>query len=227
MNQKEAFSGGRCSLFRGRGFFLLLSILLMTVFLSACQSRVREYRLSGIAMLEKGQYEEAISEFQKALEESHGQISYLQFDILKYRAEAEYMLGRLDDAEKTVEILAQAEGAKRDVEALRKQIEEKRLIQQASLALNEGRLSEAKQALLRAKAAGLGSDRDYLFDEAVYLEKIGNWKAAYEAFKNYNALFGSDEEAVRELQFLKLRVSALNDNPELALLETSSDLSQP
>ncbi|MDY6305927.1 MAG: hypothetical protein SPL94_08210, partial [Oribacterium sp.] len=65
-----------------------------SLFLTACSNKkVEELRLSGIDQLEKGKYEEAIDTLNQALQAGRGEVSETQFDILLYRAEAEYMSG--------------------------------------------------------------------------------------------------------------------------------------
>lgn len=197
---------------------VLLSLLLLT----GCGSQVKELRLQGIAQLEKGQYQEAVETLNEALQAGRGQISRVQLDILSYRAEAEYLSGDLEAAEKTVSILIEADGSKESYEKLSAQISAKRLVQEASKALDQNQLDEARSKLDEAIAAGLQNDQSLEYDEAVYLEKTGKWEEAYAAMKDYTDRYPDDTEAVRELDFLKTRAEALKNNQLLTGEETAA-----
>ena len=192
--------------------FLLL-FLLLSLSLFACKNKAKEYRLLGIEALERGDGKAALENFNLALEKSNGQVSALQMDILAYKIEAEILLGNISDAEASLENYKTL--AKKDLPLLEERIAGKKLIQELSLALNEDKLEEAKTLLSEIKEKGLEEDREYLFAEAVYLEKTAKWQEAYEAFKQYCARYPGDEDAKRELGFLKNRMEALEKNPLL------------
>jgi hypothetical protein len=192
--------------------FLLL-FLLLSLSLFACKNKAKEYRLLGIEALERGDGKAALENFNLALEKSNGQVSALQMDILAYKIEAEILLGNISDAEASLENYKAL--AKKDLPLLEERIAGKKLIQELSLALNEDKLEEAKTLLSEIKEKGLEEDREYLFAEAVYLEKTAKWQEAYEAFKQYCARYPGDEDAKRELGFLKNRMEALEKNPLL------------
>ena len=193
-------------------FFLLL-FLLLSLSLFACKNKAKEYRLLGIEALERGDGKAALENFNLALEKSNGQVSALQMDILAYKIEAEILLGNISDAEASLENYKAL--AKKDLPLLEERIAGKKLIQELSLALNEDKLEEAKTLLSEIKEKGLEEDREYLFEEAVYLEKTAKWQEAYEAFKQYCARYPGDKDAKRELGFLKNRMEALEKNPLL------------
>lgn len=58
----------------------------------------RELRIKGITLMENGKYEEALEEFQSALDLSLGKVGEVEMDICFYKAEAQYMLGDVDGA---------------------------------------------------------------------------------------------------------------------------------
>ena len=175
-----------------------------SLFLTACSNKkVEELRLSGIDQLEKGKYEEAIDTLNQALQAGRGEVSETQFDILLYRAEAEYMSGDLDACQTTIDTLRKVDG---DV---------KRLVKEASDALNDDDTETAREKLDAAKAAGLTNDRDIDFDEVVYLEKTAQWEAAYDAVEKYLQNYPGDEAATREETFLKSRIEELKNNTAL------------
>ncbi|EFE91846.1 tetratricopeptide repeat protein [Oribacterium sp. oral taxon 078 str. F0262] len=197
----------------GRGKAAALLLLFFALTLSSCANReAEELRLSGIELVEKGKYEEAVKKLDEALDKSHGRVSRLQFDILTYRAESEYMLGDLDAASHTLEILEKVDKKREVYQKLKERVNAKLLLRQASRSLDEGKLEEARNFLDQARAAGLSADRDLVFDEAVYLERSARWEEAYRAFTDYTNRWNGDKDAERELAFLKTRVEALSQN---------------
>lgn len=61
----------------------------------------KQLRQKGITLMENGKYEEALEEFQGALELSLGTVGETEMDICFYKAEAQYMLGDLEGATAT------------------------------------------------------------------------------------------------------------------------------
>lgn len=72
----------------------------------------REARLAGIGQMNQGNYEEAIASFDTALSKSGGLVGEFELDVLKYRAEAEYMTEDFAAAAHTYGILADVDGGK-------------------------------------------------------------------------------------------------------------------
>lgn len=78
-------------------------ITTLTIFLCTGCSNEREeeqmsLRLKGITLMENGKYEEALEEFQSALDLSLGKVGEEEMDICFYKAEAQYMLGDVEGA---------------------------------------------------------------------------------------------------------------------------------
>lgn len=75
---------------------------LAVLFCTGCSNeRVEEqmeHRLEGISLMENGKYEQALEEFQAALDLSLGQVGEKEMDICFYKAEAQYMLGDIEGA---------------------------------------------------------------------------------------------------------------------------------
>ncbi len=192
-------------------FLIMMSCSFL--FLVSCgKSSVSELRLQGIDQLEKGKYEEARQSFEEALSAGKGKISKEQYDILKYRAETEYMLGEYDQAKETLDILVKIDGDREEYRKILEQVEAKLLVQQASDALNDNDTDQARELLDQAKSAGLQNDKDYLFNEIVYLEKTAKWQEAYDALSSYLENYQGDSEAEREMEFLSSRIEALHNN---------------
>lgn len=82
----------------------ILSILLLVLCVWSCTScgeRQKDqmtYRQKGITLMENGKYEEALEEFQNALDLSLGEIGDTEVDICFYKAEAQYQLGDVEGA---------------------------------------------------------------------------------------------------------------------------------
>lgn len=193
--------------------FLKLGMLFVIMFLTACSSKkVDELRLQGIEELQKAKYEDAIETFNKALELSDGKVSEMQYDILIYRAEAEYMTGDLEAAQKTIDTLREVNGDKDEYVRFQSQLDAKKLIAEATEALNNGEIETAREKLDEAVSRGIKNDRDLQFDEIVYLEKTARWEEALEQIKTYLEQYPNDKDAEREKKFLETRVNALKSN---------------
>lgn len=197
---------------KGRKITAVLAAVLLL--LGGCGSgKSRELRLQGIDQLERGKYQEAVESFEQAMKAGKGRVSGEQFDILKYRTEAEYMLGDYEAAGKTLDILTQIDGEREEYQALRERIAAKLLVRDAGTALNENRLSDARQLMDEAAAAGLQEDRDLAFDEIVYLEKTAQWQAAYDAMQAFSERYQGDPDTEREKRFLETRIAEWRENP--------------
>lgn len=68
------------------------------------------YRQRGIACLKNGEYEESLQWFQKELDSTDGRVTAAEYDVLKYRGEAELALGDFEAAAETYSILIDVEG---------------------------------------------------------------------------------------------------------------------
>ena len=61
----------------------------------------QEYREQGMNLLQEGNYEEAVNAFQKSLDQCKGGITDLELDTCYYKAEAQYLSGDYEGAQKT------------------------------------------------------------------------------------------------------------------------------
>lgn len=90
----------------------VLGILAAAVLLGGCKSNEKErqeLRLKGIEHLDAGNYEEAIGEFEEALNLSAKIVGEFELDVLKYRAEAEWGSGDYTAAAYTYDVLSQVD----------------------------------------------------------------------------------------------------------------------
>ncbi|WP_394522505.1 tetratricopeptide repeat protein [Lacrimispora sp. JR3] len=93
---------------------VVLSLSLVLSLAAGCGGRDNRYsyREAGITALNEGNYEEAIESFDKAINVSKGLVGKVDMDILKYRAEAEYLSGNYKEAVNTYDKLIKADGRK-------------------------------------------------------------------------------------------------------------------
>lgn len=75
-----------------------LAVLFCTGCSNEREEEQMEHRLEGISLMENGKYEQALEEFQEALDLSLGQVGEKEMDICFYKAEAQYMLGDIEGA---------------------------------------------------------------------------------------------------------------------------------
>lgn len=104
----------------GRGMKKILPVLVCLILLPAClwgckqegEGKQDRYalRLSGIERLELGDYGGAVEDFDAAIQAHGGKIGEFEIDVLKYRAEAEYMLGDYQAAAHTYDVLLEIDG---------------------------------------------------------------------------------------------------------------------
>lgn len=81
--------------------YLISMILMLLLLCTGCTDRKEkqlEYRQKGITLMENGDYEEALVEFQNALDLSLGEIGEKELDICFYKAESLYRLGDVQGA---------------------------------------------------------------------------------------------------------------------------------
>lgn len=184
----------------------LCALFLVLMLLSGCGKSADALRQEGIALIASGSYAEAITKLDEALDAGKGKVGALQYDILLYRAEAEYMNGDYAAAKHTYELLIEADGEKEPYTSLLNQANAKLLLADATKALDDNDTETARSLLDQVKSLGLLSDHDLEFDEGVYLEKTAQWEDAYNAFLALNGKYPDDAAAKKELDFLKTRV---------------------
>ena len=85
-----------------RFLYIVVLVLAMTGLITGCENEREALQLKlreqGISYLQSGRYDKALTALQAALDESLGQIGELELDICYYKAEAQYMLGKTEDA---------------------------------------------------------------------------------------------------------------------------------
>lgn len=203
-------------------------LFLIPCLLGGCSGVTKEAaaaRENGIALLEAGDYEGAIGQFESIIEQT-GKVTAFELDVLKYRAEAEYGLKDYLAAAHTYDILSQIDEKSAEycylgalslakagalTEALARLEEGKTL----DAALEKPGYGEALAALGEAYlAAGDKETADGIYEELISSGKAdteiynrlmiaemeqGNYEEALRLSGLGQAL--SDEKALKELRF--------------------------
>lgn len=87
---------------------LLSGMLLLLTGCSHVTSEMKESRENGIALMESGDYEGAVAEFDSLIDQTT-RVTSFEIDVLKYRGEAEFMLGDYGAAAYTYDTLAKVD----------------------------------------------------------------------------------------------------------------------
>ena len=86
----------------------LSGMLLLLTGCSHVTSEMKEGRENGIALMESGDYEGAVAEFDSLIDQTT-RVTSFEIDVLKYRGEAEFMLGDYGAAAYTYDTLAKVD----------------------------------------------------------------------------------------------------------------------
>jgi len=155
---------------RKKSVILFLTLCIGSVF-TACSSYNAtevELRDQGVAQMDEGNYEEAITLFDEALGKSIGKVTDIEIDINYYKAAAQYSAGLFDDAVQTYSYLIKYDKENYEAYYLR-----------GSIYANEGEIGEAIT--------------DY--DAAVAIDEK-NYLLYIEIYENLDALGYSDQGLV-------------------------------
>lgn len=204
------------------------SLLTVTLLLSGCARVTEEMeagRLQGISLLESGDYEGAIAQFEQVISQS-SRVTEFELDVLKYRAEAELGLEDYTAAAYTYEMLSQVDKPKPEYSYLRAMcLAKSNDTAGAEEALEEGRgldenlegfgYEEAMLALGEAYgAAGDSAGMDRIYQELISsghenTEIYNRWMLTSMEAEDYEAALAhaetglalSDDRARQELLF--------------------------
>ncbi|MDO5417397.1 MAG: tetratricopeptide repeat protein [Lachnospiraceae bacterium] len=135
------------------------ALMSAAILLSGCEKGADKLalRMSGIEKLDAGDYAGAVTDFEAAIQASRGRVGEFETDVLKYRAEAEYMLEDYPAAAHTYDVLVQVDGA--DTEYLYRAALMKALSGDAQGALSDYEEGvELEQKATGKKAAGKKAD---------------------------------------------------------------------
>lgn len=249
---------------------LFIPLFLILILSAGCGKKENRYsyRDDGIKALGEGDFEDAIQAFDLAIDSKKGLVGKFDVDVLKYRAEAEYLSGDYEAAVDTYDILIKIDGEKPEYFNMRsvsksgakdgagaisdynrsKELDPEgtapgqlnALLSAGEALLEAGSYNDAMTLYDEAAAAGETSPGLYnqmglckmsledwdgaldafnkglkspegssvpelLFNCAVVYEHKGDFKKALEVMQQYVSVHGADEEAEREITFLKSR----------------------
>ena len=190
---------------------IILAVLIMTaMMLTACGGEDKyALRDQGIELYNSGDYEGAAELFDKAMDASDGQVSELQFDILKYRGECEIRLGDYSAANASYDALYELckdDADYAEIEQVYNELSSLDKLQAAVKLMQSGSYSEAYEALgSYAKADGTFTGAAAMYNQAVCAEHLGNFEEAYALFSQYLGVYPDDESARKEAEFCRTR----------------------
>ena len=185
---------------------ILLCILLLLTSCSAIS--ISHFKNQGIDFLNDGYYQDALESFDRALLISDGAVGTTQYDILLYKAECYFLLSEYDKANHIYDILLKVDKNNKTYEELYNKSSAYLKIIELRDALNNDEIEKAEVLIDEIKKLGLATDKAVEFNEAVFLEKSGDWEKAREAFADYFIKYSGDKNAERELDFLNTRVTS-------------------
>lgn len=216
---------------RQRRILFAVLVLVLVGIAAAAVIGVRSYtrrkqqetlRTEGIAAMESQDYQTAKTKFDEALALAGGKSGELENDILAYRADALYSAkdyeASLADWQKLLEADSENENIQRNIvlclletgryeEALACGVMQSRVYNRIVVEqIEAGEYEQALATIGQGKAASDGeAAADLAYNEAVIYEATGDYAKALELFEDYVSRYGADENAEREITFLKTR----------------------
>ncbi len=188
-------------------FKILIILYSLLLFTSCSALSISHYKNQGIDFLNDGYYQDALDSFDRALFISDGAVGTTQYDILLYKAECHFLLSEYDKANHIYDVLLKIDKNNKTYEELYNKSSAYLKIIELRDALNNNEVEKAEVLIDEIKKLGLATDKAVEFNEAVFLEKSGDWEKAREAFADYFIKYSGDKNAERELDFLNTRVS--------------------
>ena len=189
----------------------LLTVLLAALTLSACTADPARFDLrnEGVELFQKGDYEGALGKFQEAMDASKGEVSELQYDILKYSAECRLHLQDYEGARSVYQALMEldeSEEGQAQYQALMDEMDGMEIVRDAKKKIEAGEYDEAMEMLEPlAKLDGSVTGKAAWFDRAVCVEYKQQYQEAAELFSQYLKKYPDDKEADKEYRFCSSR----------------------
>lgn len=186
-----------------------MAVIALALMLTACGSEDKyALREQGIELYKNGDYDAAIEAFDKALDASDGQVSELQYDILKYRGECEIRTGDYTAAKESYTALYELcdDKDKARIDEIYNELGALDKIKEAADMLKSGSYTEAYDAFSEyAVLDGSMTGRAAVYNKAVCAEYLGNFDEAYELLSRYIDMYPDDAEAKKEAEFCRTR----------------------
>jgi tetratricopeptide (TPR) repeat protein len=226
------------------GLFVVLIAAIIGVRSHIKTTKLNAYRESGITAMADSRYEDAIENFDQALDLAGSKIDKTQIDILERRAEAEYNLKDYAASLDSWKILMETDPTNDEYKknAVLCMMETGQYEEALQIGLMQSRIYN-KMAVEKIKAGdyegaitiidqGLAVDdgsagADLLYNKAVAHESRGNYEEALQLFREYVSRYGTDENVQKEITFLETRVdSTETESSEAGDEETNTESSQ-
>lgn len=190
--------------------------------------KIEEYSAAGIAAMEDGENEDAVTYFDQALELTGSRLGKSGMDILERRAEALYEIEEYEQALESWQRLIEADPDNEEYKenavlcmletgdyeealklgVLQSRIYNKMALEKLAISDYEGALSVIQQGMAVDDGSAAA---DLAYNQAVAYEYRGEYEKALELFEEYIARFGSDENVEKEITFLKSRTGESSD----------------
>ena len=183
--------------------FLLLSISISFLLISCQNKEIAEYTEQGIYYLKKEDYVEALNNFNIALQNGHGEVSDIQYQLLLYKAECLFMLKRYDECRKIYNTLVAIDKNNKQYNELNQIMTNLDDLSTLKDSLNNDDIIKAEELIAILKNTNLEHDKTFVFNQAVLYEKKGEWKDALNMFEYYLTQNPDDEKAQHEIDFIK------------------------
>lgn len=186
-------------------------IMCMSLVASGCSVKPDRYALrnEAVALYQQGDYSEALTRLDEALKASNGQVSDLQYDILKYKAECELRTGDYKNAKDSYNALLQLDEVSEDQAEYNKLIAQLDTLDAISSADNLFDAGEYRSAYdeLQSYAAldGTLAGRIAWYNMAVCEEYLGKFNEAADLLSQYTEKFPDDADAKKEYEFCRSR----------------------
>ncbi len=188
-----------------------MALVLVFVTLSACTADPERYTLrdEGVELFQKGDYAGALSKFEAAMDASKGEVSDLQYDILKYSTECRLRLEDYEGARTGYEALMQLDedaGDHAQYQALLDEMDGMEVVRDAKQLIEEGEYEAAMEMLEPyAKLDGSITGKAAWYDNAVCEEYLQHYEKAADLFAQYLKKYPEDEAADKEYRFCSSR----------------------
>lgn len=182
----------------------LFLVLVCMLTIAACSNRreIEAYRKEGITALQYESYEEALDFFNLALKSGEGEVGNIQYDILLYKAECLFLLGRFTESRNIYDILLKVKKNSKQFNEIYEIINNFATLDELKVSLDNNDIEKSQKLLEELKQSGLEHDRAVIFNQAILYEKQGEWKYALDQFKYYLTQFPNDEIAQHEIDFI-------------------------
>lgn len=187
-----------------------------------------ELKADGIASIEAGDYEDAIAKLDEALSYSGGKIGEFETEVLEARAEAEYLEADYGASLHTWQLLLENDEDSRKykegavlcllangsldealaMEALQSRVYNKIAVGQIEAKEYEQALETIERGIQAPEKSAM---EDLLYNQAAVYGYMGEFEKSLELFEAYEAEYGPNEKAEREITFLKSRVSGAGE----------------